>query len=163
LRTYRAKPFFLFLQVLATQGLGTRKPKSAKNFLAIEPPPLLYSRIWIVYIVTVYTDFRKNQPCRKAPPHSYRFAPWRLGAQPYLKYPTNSYSIRNMPSRKQNVEIFNSVEQKPFPSTPSFSNIKKIPRQQAIQYGTSNVEKRAKIEICPRKNLPLPWSLAPNP
>jgi hypothetical protein len=44
-RVFIKSPFFLFLQVLAWQGLASHNRKSAKIFLAMGPPPLLYSRL----------------------------------------------------------------------------------------------------------------------
>jgi hypothetical protein len=59
-----------------------------------------------------------------------------------------------MPNTKQIVEISNSIEQKPFPFTPSFPNIKKNPANNLSDTERQHPKKRAFFEICPRKNPP---------
>jgi hypothetical protein len=77
------------------------------------------------------------------------------------KFPTNNLSDPEHAQYKENMEICTFVEQKPFPFTPSSPSITQKPRQQPIRYGTSQSQKRAFFEICPRKKVPLPLISSP--
>jgi hypothetical protein len=109
-------------------------------------------------------EYRPNQSADNAPHQTKHpikrqlFAPSRLCAKLYPKIPHQQPSEPEHTNPKTFVEIFDSVEQKPFPLTPSFPSINQTPTNSQSNTEHPNPKKRAFSEICPRKNLPLQLS-----